>query len=83
MDILNEIKTNNLQFYKSRPYGKGCSFNKEKQKWTAYITVNRKKTHLGCFKTEEEARESYISAKNIIKSHKTSIPIPTTDISNR
>lgn len=34
---------------------KGTHFNKAKNKWEAYITVNHKKINLGRFDTEEEA----------------------------
>ena len=38
---------------------KGVSYNKDKKKWKAYITYNRKLIHLGYFKTQEEAGRAY------------------------
>lgn len=44
----------------------GVSFDKERQKWTARITVNRKDIRLGRFNTEMEAAKAYdIAARNI------------------
>jgi len=44
---------------------KGYCFNKQKQKWEAYIYVNYKKKHLGYFDLEEDARQAYLTAKKI------------------
>lgn len=38
---------------------KGVSFNKKRNKWIAYITVNGKSKYLGSFKTELEAHKTY------------------------
>jgi len=35
---------------------RGVSFRKDIQKWSAYLTINRKRIHVGTFDTEEEAR---------------------------
>jgi len=43
---------------------KGCSWNKHSGKWVAYIKTNGKARHLGSFKTEEEAHNAYLEAKN-------------------
>ena len=42
---------------------KGCSFHKRDKKWYAQICVNQKQTHLGSFKTEQEAHQAYLDAK--------------------
>lgn len=34
---------------------KGVHFSKDTNKWHAYINFNKKRTHIGCFKTEDEA----------------------------
>ena len=34
-------------------------------KYQAYIKINNKQIHLGCFNTEEEARNAYLEAKKI------------------
>ena len=44
---------------------KGYSFHKREQKFRARIMVNGKSKHLGDFKTEQEARQSYLDAKEI------------------
>jgi hypothetical protein len=44
---------------------KGCYFNKQNKKWTAQIRIDGKKTNLGSFNTEEEAKQCYIDAKKI------------------
>lgn len=44
---------------------KGCSFNKAKQKWEAYIGVNYKRIYLGSFLTEQGAIEARKQAENI------------------
>lgn len=38
---------------------KGVSWNKAVKQWTAYISVDNKKVHLGCFSSEEEAANAY------------------------
>jgi len=42
---------------------KGYYFNKQRKKWSAYISLNGKTKHLGLFDTEEQAREAYLRAK--------------------
>jgi hypothetical protein len=42
---------------------KGYSWSKHAKKWKAYITLNKKKIYLGSYNTEEEARQSYLTAK--------------------
>jgi hypothetical protein len=49
----------------NRTTAKGFSFNKLKNKFTAYICVNGKTKHLGSFKNEEEAKQAYLNAKKI------------------
>jgi hypothetical protein len=59
--VLNHHKNNcnNLHF------AKGYSFNKQNNKYQAYIKINSKLKHLGCYDTAEEAREAYLKAKAI------------------
>lgn len=47
--------------YKHSP--KGCSWNKNTNKWQAEIKFNGKRKHLGCFDNEKEAHEAYLRAK--------------------
>ena len=42
---------------------KGCTFDKNMNKWKAYIGVQNVKKHLGYFNTEEEAEIAYQEAK--------------------
>lgn len=42
---------------------KGCSYHKHAKKWIANITVEGKMKHLGYFKTETEAHDAYLKAK--------------------
>lgn len=44
---------------------KGCYFIKRNKKWRAKIMLNSKRIHLGYFKTESEARQAYLKAKEI------------------
>jgi len=41
----------------------GVGWHKAAQKWVAYISVNSKRKHLGCFDTEEVAYQAYCKAK--------------------
>ena len=40
----------------------GCSFHKRDKKYMAQIQVGNKRVHLGCYATEEEAHNIYVSA---------------------
>jgi hypothetical protein len=44
---------------------KGYTWNKPAKKWMAQINLNKKHMYLGCFDTEEEARNAYLEAKKI------------------
>jgi len=44
---------------------KGYSWDKKSRKWRAKIQIDGKTHYLGCFDTEEEAREAYLEAKAI------------------
>jgi hypothetical protein len=44
---------------------KGYYWNKQFNRWQAYIRVNYKHIHLGLHYTEEQAREAYLNAKKI------------------
>lgn len=41
----------------------GTSYIKGQDKWKSKITINKKAVHLGCFKTQEEAHQAYLAAK--------------------
>lgn len=41
---------------------KGYYWCKTANKWYSYIDINRKRTHLGVFDKEEDAREAYVNA---------------------
>ena len=44
---------------------KGYTWNKQLQKWRAYIMVNYKQKHLGYFDLEEDAKNARLAAKKI------------------
>lgn len=44
---------------------KGYYWNKERNKYQAFINYNNKIKYLGLFKTEEEARQAYLDAKKL------------------
>ena len=44
---------------------KGYSWNKNRQKWHAYIAVNRKMIYLGLHENEKDAQQAYLEAKKI------------------
>lgn len=41
---------------------KGVSFRRRTGNWSAYIGINWKKQHLGCFSSPEAAHEAYVKA---------------------
>ncbi len=42
---------------------KGYRWNKQRQKWEVQITANYQKIYIGLYNTEEEARKTYLEAK--------------------
>ena len=44
---------------------KGYNWNKKHKKWRAQIYIDGKGIHLGYFKKEEDARQSYLNAKEV------------------
>ena len=47
---------------------KGVSWNRRSRKWTAYITTNYRRRHLGCFNDEEQAAAAYnVAARDNFK----------------
>jgi hypothetical protein len=57
-----ENQQNRVQFNK---WGqrRGVCIDKSKGQWVAYITINKKRIHLGQFKTEEEANKVVVNAR--------------------
>ena len=45
---------------------KGSCYHKQNKKWVANIKLNKKKIHLGCYNTEEEANNVYLKIKPYI-----------------
>jgi hypothetical protein len=55
----NEENCRNKRTYKNNTSGvKGVTWMKKNQVWIARITYNKKRIHLGCFSTLEEAKKS-------------------------
>jgi hypothetical protein len=49
----------NCSLYKNNTSGiKGVYFNEKLNRWVAQININKKRTHLGCFRSAEEAKQS-------------------------
>jgi len=46
---------------------KGYSWSKSHNRYRAYITINSKKIHIGYYKTEDEAHNAYLEAKEKYK----------------
>ena len=72
LDHINRIRTDNRisnlriltnQQNQFNTNAKGYYWNKAAQKWKSQIQVNGKQIYLGLFKTEEEARQSYLEGK--------------------
>jgi len=55
-------RAENLQNQKR---AKGCTWDKNKGKWQARISANKKTISLGYHDTEEEAKQAYLNAKKI------------------
>jgi len=75
VDHINGIRTDNRvenlrqvtnhQNQWNRTKAKGYTWHKPTKKWKAQIQLNGKPIHLGCYNTEEEARNAYLRAKKI------------------
>lgn len=75
IDHINRIKSDNrisnlrdISHQKNcinRGVAKGYCWHKKNQKWVSHITYNNKREYLGCFDTEQEAQQVYLSAKKI------------------
>ena len=50
----------------NRVNAKGCSYEKQKKKWRAYIVLNKKLINLGHYNSEEEAHTVYLKIKKYI-----------------
>ena len=63
IDNLRDVTNQQNQW--NRTTAKGYCWNKELKKFQAYIHINGKIKNLGRFKTEQEARNAYLTAKEI------------------
>lgn len=61
--ICNLRSVTNQENAFNRKAVKGYSWHKIEKKWRARIMINNKSIHLGDYKTEEEARQAYLVAK--------------------
>ena len=62
-NIENLRIVNSSQNNQNKLSTKGYSWNKNSNKYQAYIKLNKKYYHLGCYDTAEEAREAYLIGK--------------------
>lgn len=86
IDHINRSKTDNSvenlrvvtqqQNNFNRSNVKGYSWNKSRNKWEAYIKLDRKKIHISYFENEEDAGAAYLKAKEIYHKFNTEL---TTD----
>ncbi|WIL68950.1 hypothetical protein [Staphylococcus cohnii] len=53
--VLEKEKLINSSEYQNRKKAKGICWKKDKQKWQAYININKKRKHLGYFENEQDA----------------------------
>ena len=58
-DVSRRANNSNFEIHRQ---GKlvGCYYVPHIKKWAACIKINRKKIHLGCFNTEQEAQARYL-----------------------
>jgi hypothetical protein len=61
--IQNLRKASHNQNLHNQKGAKGYYFSERTKRWTGQIRLNGKRLHLGCFDTEEQAREAYLRAK--------------------
>lgn len=54
--------------------GRGFYWRSDVEKYFAYITIKKKRIHLGMFDTIVDARAAYLRAKNLVNSHQQSSP---------
>jgi len=59
------LRLSNAQNNSLNTNPKGAYFNKQRNNWYSRICIKDKDIFLGYFKTEEEARQAYLSAKSI------------------
>lgn len=74
IDHVNGIKSDNRIFNLrlvtqaencQNKIAKGFTKPKQTRKWSAAITINRKRKHIGYFDTPEQAHQAYLEAKKI------------------
>jgi hypothetical protein len=61
--ICNLRSVSHKQNQWNRKTAKGYYWHKTTNKWRSQILLNRKSIHLGLYKTEQEARNAYLQAK--------------------
>lgn len=67
LEIVTQRQNGNKKHLKSTSEYVGVHWYKEREKWQSQITINRKRKHLGYFKTEIEAHLAYQKALSNIK----------------
>lgn len=69
--VTRNMNCHNINLRKDSQTGvKGVTWNKRTGKWRAYIQINSKQNHLGCFTSKRKASLAYKKAANIIYKHK-------------
>ena len=62
---INNLRVVSIQQNQWNNNCKGYCWDKSKNKWQSQITIDGEVKYLGCFKKEEDARNTYLAAKKI------------------
>ena len=60
---ISNLRKANSELNNQNKIVKGYTWDNDRKKWLASIQVSKNKIHLGYYKTEEEAKQAYLLAK--------------------